>query len=196
MVLSAAPALCSNRDFTFKKQDQVLVPKHTEENEIATVAHILQSISTLEGITYYSQRRKRDTVLYPHCYMVDGPQSRKKLPDSYGHMNDPSPSYYLQDDSSLGAAVYEAVFLQDDQSAGMDVYNFDPLKMGLIVLVPSRGMHLRVSVRDKGDVLEVDVLMEAALGRSNFAANYMNRSLQARFEAVFRWFESMYSKEV
>jgi hypothetical protein len=192
----AAPALCAEVDFTFKKQEQAIVPKHSGENEVETIARILQSISTLEGVTYYSQRRKRETVLYPRCYMVEDAKSRKKVPDSYDHMNAQEPAYYLQEDNSLGAAVYEAVFRQNDASAGMDVYNFDPLKMGPIVLVPSRGMHLRVLVTDKGDALEVDVLMEAALRRSNFAANYMDRSLQARFEAVFRWFESMYAKEV
>jgi hypothetical protein len=102
----------------------------------------------------------------------------------------------LQEDNSLGAAVYEAAFFQSADSAGMDVYNFDPLKMGPFVLIPSRGMHLRVTVTDRGDDLEVDVLMEAALRRTNFAASYMDRSLQARFEAVFRWFESMYAREV
>jgi hypothetical protein len=195
LALCVAPALCDDGDFTFRKQEQLMVPKRTSANEIAVVAHILQSISTLEGITYYSITRKRDTVLYAHCYMVDGPKSRKQVPDSFGHMNDPKPAYYLQDDSSLGAAVYEAVFLQGDASASMEVYNVDPLKVGPIVLVPPRGMHLRVVVTDKGDALEVDVLMESNMRRSSLAGSFIDRSLQARFDAVFSWFKSMYQKE-
>jgi hypothetical protein len=195
LVLGVAPAICDDGDFTFKKQEQLMVQKHTGENETAVVAHILQSISSLEGLTYYSNTRKRDTVLYAHCYMVDNPKSRKQVPDSYGHMNSSTPAYYLQDDSSLGSAVYEAVFLQGNDNASMEVYNVDPLKVGPIVLVPPRGMHLRVTVTDKGDGLEVDVLMESNMHRSSLAGSFIDRSLQARFDAVFRWFEAMYDKE-
>jgi hypothetical protein len=195
LVLSATPALCAENNFTFKKQEQLMVPKHTRENEVATIAHILQSVSTLEGITYWSQRRKRETVLYPRCYMVDNPQNRKKVPDSYDHMNSKAPAYYLQEDNSLGPALYEVRFTQTADRVIMDVYTLDPLKWGLFVMVPARGMHLRIEVTDKGAAMELDVLMEAALGRTNFAASYMDRSLQARFEAVFRWFQAMYAKE-
>ena len=189
----AVPAFSDDGDFTFKKQEQLMVKKHTTENEIAVVAHVLQSISSLEGVTYYSQGRKRETVLYPQCYIVDDPKSRKKVPDSYDHGQEPA--YYLQEDNSLGTAVYEVVFSKSVDRAGMEVYNVDPLKVGFIVLVPPRGMHLRIVVVDKGEELEVDVLMESAMRRSNLAGSYMDRSLQARFDAVFRWFEAMYDKE-
>jgi hypothetical protein len=195
LVLSVAPALCAEKDFTFKKKEHIMVPKHTRENEVATIAHILQSVSTLEGITYWSQRRKRETVLYPRCYMVDNPQNRKKVPDSYDHMNSAIPAYYLQEDNSLGPSLYEVMYTQTADRVIMDVYTLDPLKSGPFVLVPARGLHLRIEVTDKGTALELDVLMEAALGRTNFAASYMDRSLQARFEAVFRWFQAMYEKE-
>jgi hypothetical protein len=87
------------------------------------------------------------------------------------------------------------MFTQVADKVIMDVYSFDPLKMGPIVMVPARGLHLRVSVTDKGTALELDVLLEAALFRFNLAASYMDRSLQARFNAVFRWFQAMYEKE-
>jgi hypothetical protein len=176
----------------FMQHEKVRVPKRAGGDEMRRVAQILQSVSTLEGITYYSQTRKKETVLYDACYMVDGPKSKKRIADSFEHVATGQPCYYLQDDSSLGPAVFRAVYHQTLDTVTLESQNVDALKAGIITVAAPEKLRLVVTVTDKGAELEVDVRMEADLKKIAFAQGFIERSLQARFEAVFKWFEKEY----
>jgi hypothetical protein len=77
------------------------------ESSKLKIYNILRSISTMEGIEYYSASRKRMRTLFARSYVVDGPDGKERIPDplvqeipAYTRL------YVLQEDLTFGENLY------------------------------------------------------------------------------------------
>ncbi|WP_368853478.1 DUF6675 family protein [Treponema endosymbiont of Eucomonympha sp.] len=69
---------------TYSGESLYLIKNPTERNDISKAAEAVEALSTMEGITYYSNRRKQIEVLYPRCCLIDNPVNRNRIPDKIG----------------------------------------------------------------------------------------------------------------
>jgi hypothetical protein len=181
---------------SFTREARFSVTKAGEGPPMDRVAEVLQSLSTMEGIPYYSNTPKKEMVLYSKSYMVEDPRSRKKVPDRFDHPQDTSPCFFLQKDNSLGEVVYRAVFHKNGGSASMMAVNMDNLKVGPFTVINRDSLQIYISVTDGGgQELQIYALIQANIRKVPLAEGMIQRSFDARLDALHDWFVGQYAKQ-
>jgi hypothetical protein len=89
----------------------------------------------MEGITYYSNRRKQIEVLYPRCCLINNPVNWNRIPDRIGTIPEDETFYLFQADNSLGDCMYSVNFWQTDAEMLVTLTNFDTMKL-LVFFLP------------------------------------------------------------
>ncbi|WP_373604390.1 DUF6675 family protein [Treponema endosymbiont of Eucomonympha sp.] len=97
---------------TYSGESLYLIKKPTERNDTSKATEAVKAGSTMEGITYYSNRRKQIEVLYPRCCLVDNPVNRNRIPDRIGTIPEDETFYLFQTGNSLGDCLYSVNFWQ------------------------------------------------------------------------------------
>ena len=92
-----------------------------------TVFTTLQSISTMEGIEYYSQSRGYMRTLFHESYVIDHPGTRKRLPDPvWTTVPSQDRLYVYQRDSSFGKNVLQLDYRVEDATIFLTMTNLRP----------------------------------------------------------------------
>ena len=170
-----------------------LIQKTTAQNDIEKAARVIRAISTLEGIQYYSNTRKKFATLYKTCYMIDGPESRKKIPDVIEKIEDKQHYFYLHD-NSFGKCAYTIDFERTDSEVSNFFSNIDPLKILLFNSVKSRHLKIYIVLSDAGDSFLMYFLIQSLFPATPINENVMTKSFTARADAIAQWFEDNYYK--
>jgi hypothetical protein len=80
------------------------------------IYNILRSISTMEGIEYYSASRKRMRTLFAQSYVIDGPEKQERIPDPLvQEIPAYSGLYIFQEDLTFGENVYRSEYRYSEQ---------------------------------------------------------------------------------
>ncbi|MDR3311937.1 MAG: hypothetical protein LBS64_02245 [Spirochaetaceae bacterium] len=177
----------------FITEGSYLAAKGTEDDQTALAARIVQSLSTMEGIRYFSHRRNREMVLYSRCCTVDGPETRRRIPDFY----DTAPGnsrHYLLEDSSFGECLYRAEYRETGSQVEMTAVNVSALKYGIFTGVSPEKMTLHLTVRDLGSDFLVHALIRAEIRWIPFAGDAVGDSISARLKALVAWFTEAYNE--
>jgi hypothetical protein len=159
--------------------------------------NILRSVSTMEGIEYYSASRERMRVFYHESYAVVGPDGDERIPDplvSRIPRNDRI--YVFQKDSSFGKNVQQldytfawGNFLIRMQNLTTMFYN------GLIPLVGDENLltYLVVNPQEEGIIFygHLAVRVGALFGMEERAQN----SFYNRIKALYDWFSQRMEEE-
>lgn len=174
--------------YLYKKQK-------TSEKDLQKINNIVHSVSTLEGIKYYSTSRKTMRTLYEKSYAVIAKTSGKKtiyekIPDDLKAEE----QLVLQKDLTFGEYIYKYSYFAENNGVGFVCENVDKLKYGFISLVAPQEMNVALVVIDLGDYL-----LAYANTRANFAklpgiSEKLQNSFSTRAEAVFNWFVESYEK--
>ncbi len=151
----------------------------------------LRSLRSLEGIQYYSVNKGGMKTLFVKSYAIDGPSTKKAIPDPV--RPDPPESelvYVLQEDLSFGENVYAYSFRRSGAEVGIVVTNLTTMRYGIINAVePSRLTTVLLAVpRGTEYVLYVasgaKVAMIPGL-RDRVAESFMNRA-----KALIEWLKA------
>lgn len=120
-----------------------------------SVFSTLQSISTMEGIEYYSQSRGYMRTLFHESYVIDGPESRNRTPDPVRTtVPETDRLYVFQRDSSFGRNVYQLDYLVDGDAIFLTMTNLTRmLYQGIIPAVGPEQLVFHIIVRPVGDQL-------------------------------------------
>ncbi len=109
------------------------------EREEVIVAMILRSISSMEGIEYYSERRNEMRTLFARSFLVDGPNSSTPIDDP---RPDRVPStetvYAIQEDLTFGENRYRITYNRLDDALLLSMRNETRMSYGII---PALGEH-------------------------------------------------------
>jgi hypothetical protein len=170
-----------------------LVKKTTSKNDIETASLVCRAISTMEGIQYYSNTRKRVETLYPFCYMIDNPVSKNRIPDASGVIED-KPYYIYQHDLSLGKHVYSLRVSQTETEIETMTVNLDSIKVFLFTAVKEQNLKTYILISDVGTDFLMYVLVQSVFPATASLANSMTKSLTSRADALAAWFNDNYQK--
>ncbi len=157
------------------------------DEELVTV---LQSVSTMEGIEYYSQSRGRMRTLFHESYVIADPEHRTRLPDPTAtSLPGGQTIYAYQRDSSFGRNVLELTYSADAEGARLRMRNLT--RMLYQGILPAVGPH---SLEIDLVVVPVDgYMLFYGVAAARTAALFglegrVEASFANRLEALFRWF--------
>jgi len=99
----------------------------SEESTLKLINSFAQ-IDTISGITYYSETRKKITVLFDDVYRVHAPGSRTALPNLYFEELPQYASFFMHvKDVNFGSTWYSLSMAQERDIFIIDLENASPL---------------------------------------------------------------------
>ncbi|MDR0450463.1 MAG: hypothetical protein LBH26_04275 [Treponema sp.] len=147
------------------------------------------ALSSLEGIQYYSASRKTMRTFYESSRVIDGPETRRVLPDPF-YPNPPArlSLYARQKDLTFGENIYRY-----DYRAGEDFLifvqeNLSPMNAGIIPALGKNKLRSLVAVIDTEDSLLVYVASLAKAAAIPGIGGRIGSSFTNRAEAILKWF--------
>ncbi|MEE0133575.1 MAG: DUF6675 family protein [Treponema sp.] len=180
----------------FVSESLFLIEKPTEANtlELDTdlISQIMRSISSMEGIEYYSNSDKKMKTLYMQSYAVDNLEDKNRIPDKLEGSADNLSIYAFQEDGSFGDNYYQIDYRQQENEVSMVIRLMEPLKYGLITAVKANNLVFNIDVLDKGDYLIMYIGAKVKFPAISFLENKLNKSFGSRITALYDWFKSSY----
>ena len=153
--------------------------------------NIFRSVSTMEGIEYYSASRERMRIFYEESYAVADPDSREPLPDpTVSEIPRRDRVHVYQRDSSFGRNVYTVEYVRREDAYLMSMTNLTRMYYGIfpVVAPESLEIHLTVVETEEGYLFygACGVNVISLFGLEDRAKD----SFYNRIEALYRWFRS------
>ncbi len=153
--------------------------------------NILRSISTMEGIEYYSASRERMRIFYEESYAIDDPDDRNRIPDPVvTWIPSRDRLYVFQKDSSFGSNVQRIDYLRGGNDFLLIMENITTMVYKVVPLVTPGNLKTFVLIRPHPDegVIEfygnIGVRVPALFGMQDRARD----SFYNRIVALHDWF--------
>ncbi|MDR0663598.1 MAG: hypothetical protein LBF80_05925, partial [Spirochaetaceae bacterium] len=116
--------------------------------------NVLVSISTLEGIQYYSRSRDAMRTFYEKSSVISGPRQKTPLPDpvfSAGELPENFTLYAMQEDLSFGGNVYRYDYFIGDSTIIFTQTNCNTVSYGIVPLAAKENLRVLAAVIDAGE---------------------------------------------
>lgn len=171
-------------DPNFKKEKKFTIKS---DKELIEVAKILHSISTLEGIQYYSNTHDKWETLYHKAGFIANPDSEKILPDSYyGGTN--KTYYCLLEDNSLGDCVFKINYVENNSAINAKFIIVKPITFMGITGISPNNLDILLNVTKTESTLQFTIQIVAKYQTISFLESKLEKSLNARLDALYKWF--------
>lgn len=164
-------------------------------NDIPLISKIIRSVSTMEGIKYYSNSNKKTETLYKKSYTINNPDDKKRIPDQTDADATELSTYVYQEDNSFGKTVYKADIRQTENEVVMVLRNVEPIKFGFINAVKNKNLSISFHFMDKGDFIVTYIYAQIKFPALSIFENKVSESFRARIDAIYEWFLDFYVKE-
>ena len=153
------------------------------------IYNILRSISTMEGIEYYSASRKRMRTLFAQSYVIDGPEKQERVPDplvreipAYSRL------YIFQEVLTFGENVYRSEYRYSEQYFFLTNRNITTMRYFLLPMVKPRQSITFILLIPDGE----QILFYGASGAKTMRLLGLERSREDSFynrlKAIYGWF--------
>ena len=177
-----------NKDFYYTYETLYYIPQEVTVQEASELA---RSISSLKGIKYYSNTKKKEMVLYKQAFMIEDASSKTPVADKKTGNADGKTLYCLLDDNSFGETRYSLGFKQSDTELLICFKTQDDMGLGPVRAIKPGDLTISMLIIpcEKGTV----VYLCADLDSKNMPGikGLITDSITARMEAISRWFISM-----
>jgi hypothetical protein len=147
------------------------------------------SISSLEGIEYFSASRNRMRTFYETSTVIDNPDTKRPRPDP-DYTTPPAELhiYARQKDLTFGDNIYQYTYYAYPHSFIFVQENISAMNVGPIIVVGKNRLRSVVAVLDAEDSLLVYVASMAKAVSFPGMASRAGRSFSNRAEAILAWF--------
>lgn len=167
----------------------------TRKLDTDLISRIMRSISSMEGIEYYSNSEKRMKTLYSQSYTIDNPDDGNRIPDQLDGSADNLSVYAFQEDGSFGKNYYRIDYRQRENEVSMVIRLEDSLKYGFITAVKPNNLVFNIDVLDKGEYLVMYIGAKVKFPAISMLENKLNKSFGSRITALHDWFAHNYLLE-
>jgi len=166
------------------------IPGKSWDDQRLTIFRILQSISTMEGIEYYSASRGYMRVFYLESYVIPSRNTRTRIPDPVARqVPETAELYAFQRDSSFGRNVQKISYRSSADAFFVEIENQTQMFYSFVPLVGPQGMKVSIIIRNSGDGLQfygnLGVRVPATFGMEEKARD----SFRNRIIALYTWFD-------
>jgi hypothetical protein len=172
----------------YKKPHGAAVPQWSSAERSGLFNEML-ALSTLAGLQYYSASRKAMRVFYETSQVIDGPDTKKPLPDPvYEEPPADLLIYARQKDLTFGDTIYQYEYYPGADALVLVQQNLSPLVVGII---PAIGKHKLRSVIAVIDAQAYLLFYAASMAKSVSLPGINQRvgqSFTTRTDAIMSWF--------
>ncbi len=162
--------------------------------DMEEITRSVRALSTLEGVEYYSNTRKKMRILYEESYAVNNPEERKRIDDPVDENPEGQVIYSLQKDSTFGRFLYKYTYFQRDNELLIRITNVDNLSFAGIKIIKPENMMTSILLYDLGDYYLTYTLIKVDVISVSIIENKMTKSFAARAEAMFSWLLTVFDK--
>ena len=153
------------------------------------------AISTLAGLQYFSASRGEMRTFYETSSVIDGPGSKKILPDPvYRRPPSELTIYARQKDLSFGDNTYQYDYFTAPGAMVFIQQNLTSLNYGIIRAVGKNNLNSVVAIIDSGEYLVVYASSMAKAAALPGMKERIGTSFANRAEAVLHWFTDQADK--
>lgn len=186
-----------NKDFPFVfeglyyvSKDELKKQSNSSDDviDMNDVSRVLRSISKMQGMTYYSNTRKKYKTLYKKAYTISSPDSKTAIADNIEGSADGKVIYCLQDDASFGITRYKLEYSQKADMMYAVFNNTDSIGVGPITGINKGQLKINVLVIDCGDSILLYLITDVNANKVPGIKNLVTDSMVARMNAVHEWF--------
>jgi len=157
--------------------------------ERASLYNEILALSTLAGLQYFSATRGKMWTFYQTSSVIDGPSTKKPLPDPvYPEPPAQLTLYARQKDGTFGDNLYKYDFYTTANAIMFTQQNLTAMTYGIIPAVSKNNLRSAVAIMDAGDYLLVYIISMAKASSIPGIKDRMGTSFANRSEAIFHWF--------
>jgi hypothetical protein len=147
------------------------------------------ALSTLTGLQYFSARRNAVRTLYERSVVIDGPESRRPLPDPVFSLPPESLTIYaMQKDTTFGENYYRYDYYARPDALIFVQENLSAMTAGIVPAIGKNRLRSILAVIDAGDYLLIYASSMAKTASFPGMARQATLSFSARTEAILTWF--------
>jgi len=163
--------------------------KDWSEAERTGLYNQLLALSTLTGIQYYSASRKAMRTFYESSQVIDGPDTKKPIPDpAYPGPLSSLTIFARQKDLTFGDNIYRYDYRATADAIFFMQENLTSLNYGIIPAVGKNRLRSTVAVIDCGNYLLIYAASMAKATALPGMGERIGASFGNRAEAVLKWF--------
>ena len=153
------------------------------------------ALSTLAGLEYFSASRGAMRIFYETSVVIDGPSTKKPLPDPAYSRPLPELSIYArQKDLTFGDNIYQYHYYTAPGALIFTQQNLTSLTYGIIPAVGKNKLRTVVAVLDSGDYILIYAVSMAKAASLPGMKERVGNSFANRAEAVVNWFSNQADK--
>lgn len=185
----------TNKAFLFEslfylKKDDLIKSSNSNDKDlnISDASRIMRSISSMQGITYYSNSKKKDRILYDKAYTISDPSSKTAVPDKNTGSADGKELYCLLNDASFGITRYKLNYSQCEKELYTTFTTTDAFGVGLITGIKPGDLRINILVIDCGDSFLLYLAPDANCIDFPGIDKKIQDSLIARMDSIYKWF--------
>lgn len=164
-------------------------PQSGDTMDMASEAEVLLMISGLEGLHYFSASRNRMRVLFEESFVVDGPESLRRVADPAGvEPPDSFDMFVFQRDGTFGANLFQVDVEVTSSMVHMRFVNLTSFRYGPIRLISPYDLRLHIFLIRIGN----GVYYYAAIGADSRGIGLLkgriSDSFYNRLSALYSWY--------
>ena len=168
------------------------VKKIDESKQIRT---ILQSVSKMEGMKYFSHRKNKVKTLYPEFYCVETVQNNPvKIEDTFIENIDGKEILVFQEDNSFGKYFSKVIYHENQNEFAFSYKNITPIKVGFITGAEEENVRIFLLINQTEDEIIIYAKVQALVSKFPGIMGMMEDSLTSRAQAIAEWFIEQYQK--
>jgi len=149
----------------------------------------LMAVSSMTGLQYYSASRRAMRTFYEYSYLVDGPDSRNRIPDPvFTSVPAALTLYARQKDLTFGDNIYRYSYAAAQDAVYFTQDNVTALTIALIPVIGSGNLKTVMAVIDCGDSILIYAISMAKALSVPGVGDRISTSFSNRAQAVINWF--------
>lgn len=184
------PEFTTENLFYLSKEDLKKSSSNGENCDVSlnAVSKIIRSVSKMKGMEYYSNGSKKWTTLYHKSHLIKSLEDKTPIPDDLEGSADGKNFYCLQQDNSFGNCVYDVKYCQRENEVSVCFTNAENMRYGPVVAVKPENLKTSLVVIEQDSYYLVYMLVQAKYPNIAILENRLNRSFNARVDAIYKWF--------
>lgn len=170
------------------------------DKSMPQLSQILRTISTMQGIKYYSTGSKTWETLYSVATFIDSPETKNPIGEEEvkkALSADGKKVYCLLEDHSLGTCIYELSYFETANEIAVNFMLVDSIKLGPVKAVKPNNLVINLVVLKENtdsDKLTLYLNVKAKYVKLSIIENRLNKSFERRIDSMYTWFESQINK--
>lgn len=172
---------------TFKKPHFMKNP--ISDSDRLSMINILHSVSSMQGIQYYSTTRKKLRTLFEKSYVIHYPSLKQLNDPVVKHLQQTYTFYTLQKDKTFGEVPYRYTVYQIPDFILLKTENVNTIKYSMMPVVDKRKFKFFLFILDKEESIALYCLYSIdIIGEKAFPLQKVKDSLYQRSDAIIAWF--------